>query len=390
MIDSPRRGALFDRLCAKPWCFYLSLAPCALCVLPVHPPRVAAQYIEDCSECTLQLEELFSLGGVASGDGFVGRPRAIVELHDGRFILADRYDQDRLKVYRSDGSFMGVVGRRGKGPGEYEMVESLHVYGDGRIEVWDLSQRRLTILDSQFRVVGSRRIDVPGVWTAVMPDESRVMVAPLVTSESVGLPLHWIDPDGRRQLPFGADPPIQDLRNWERQIRHVAPASDTSVWSAHYLEYTLEEWSVSGELLRRVQRQASWFPRVENGGFVNAESPPNPSLNGIHANEDGTVWTLTWIADGTWQEAVQERRDPYGRSYMGYDADNPAAYFDTVIELVDPRTARILGRVQTDDVIMGFVNDDLVYGYRTDALAEPSIPVFRIGRPAGPSPSPYH
>lgn len=340
-----------------------------------------AQELRDCTGCEVGLEEVAVLGGVEAGEGFVGRPHVVLQFPDGRYLLADRHDQGRLKFYDPDGRFLRSVGREGEGPGEYQIIQSVTRLEDGSLEVWDLGQLRITRLGPDFEVIETTRIELNGVWVAALPDRSRVMVSMIPTPGSAGLPLHWIDPSGGHRRSFGADPPIEDLRDWERHIRHIAPASDTSVWAAHYLAYVLEEWSISGTLLRRLERNVDWFPPVDDGGWVDSESPPNPSNRQIHANEDGSIWVATWIADEDWRDGLQQRRDPYGRSYTGYNQENPGWYFDTVLELIDPDAGAVLGSVRVDEAIMGFVNDTLAYGYRMEGEAELSIPIFRMLRP---------
>lgn len=358
-----------------------------LIALLALPSGLSSQVIQDCMSCALTATEVAVLGGVDAGPGFVGKPVALAQLPDGRFALGDRYDQDHVKLYRASGDYWGSVGRRGKGPGEYEMVQAIRPLDDGGIEIFDLSQSRVTQLSPDLEVVRTFRVEVAGVWTAVLPDQSRVVMAPLPTPASAGLPLHLLGPDGTWQRSFGADPPLENLQDWDQQIRHISTASDTSVWSAPYLEYALEEWSTSGHLVRRLERQVSWFPHVRQGGFVNAEMPPNPSNRAIHADAAGLVWVITWVADAEWESALEEAKDPYGRNYITYDTANPSRYFDSIVEVIDPEKAAVVGRVRLDAALLGFVNDGLAFGYRTDEDSEPMIPIVRITNPSTSTPS---
>ena len=83
-----------------------------------------------------------------------------VSAFDGRNAEIRRFDQA--------GRYRGTVGRRGGGPGEYEILEGLALVGDSLLVVFDAGQRRLLLFDtagtyrSQFPVAGG----APGVGSS--------------------------------------------------------------------------------------------------------------------------------------------------------------------------------------------------------------------------------
>lgn len=332
-----------------------------------------SQQVTDCVDCELRVSPMARLGGVDAAEGFVGEPAFMALLPDGRFVLADRHQQARLKIYGPNGGFVRGVGRRGMGPGEYRVINAVWALPDGGLEVYDFSLMRITRLDSDFEVVDSRRFDGRAATIARLPDGSHVGGQP------GPLPLHWVDTTGVRRTSFGADPSIEDRRNADLYFRQVTPASDSSVWAGHYVKYSLEEWSLSGRRLRSLHRDVDWFPASTEGGFVDAESPPNPALRALHRDTNGLLWAVTWVADPDWREGLTFREDLYGRERLW--PGNPSAYFDSVVEVIDPERRAVVGRARLDLSIKGFAADGVAFGYDEEDEVEPVVVVVRLELP---------
>lgn len=358
-------------------CSWLLLAPL---------DAMGTQVIADCEEpCGIEVTEVAVLGGDEAGLGFVGRPRSMARLSDGRFLLADFHDQDRVKVYAPDGTYERSVGRRGEGPGEFMSVASVSRLAGDTVEAYDFSLQRIVRLTPDFEVVETQRLEMVGGGMAMttLPDGSRIMNQRLMTPQSMGLPLHAWDRDGSFVRSFGASPPIEDLRNSDLYFRRLSPASDSSAWSAHRVRYAIEEWTVDGTMVRELTRDVPWFPPAEHAGFVDATSPPNVELGLIHADRAGRLWVVLQVPDPRWEESLVMRPDPYGRERLV--PGNPRQYQDSVIEVIDPETGRIVARARTDHRIRGFVEDGLVYTYEeTDAL-EPVVRILELRPNAGTS-----
>ena len=57
------------------------------------------------------------------------------------------YQAHNIKVFDSSGKFMKTIGREGQGPGEFRMPFYL-AFAKGRLAVWELRNRRLSVLTS--------------------------------------------------------------------------------------------------------------------------------------------------------------------------------------------------------------------------------------------------
>jgi 6-bladed beta-propeller len=79
-----------------------------------------------------------------------------------RFYTYDQNDR-QIRAYDAAGKFVGLVGRRGKGPGEYETVAAMGVGRDSLLVVHDPSTARVTYFSHQGALRRSHPID-PNVF----------------------------------------------------------------------------------------------------------------------------------------------------------------------------------------------------------------------------------
>ena len=93
----------------------------------------------------LTLTEVFRIGDEDAVDGLLlGRPRDMAVDSQGRLYVADS-GWDGLLVFSDTGVLEGVIGRAGKGPGEFEHVSAVHIDALDSIYVWDGQLNRITI-----------------------------------------------------------------------------------------------------------------------------------------------------------------------------------------------------------------------------------------------------
>ncbi len=93
----------------------------------------------------LTLTEVFRIGDENAEDGLLlGRPRDMAVDSRGRLYVADS-GWDGLLVFSDTGVSEGVIGRAGKGPGEFERVSAVHIDAKDSVYVWDNLQKRITI-----------------------------------------------------------------------------------------------------------------------------------------------------------------------------------------------------------------------------------------------------
>lgn len=75
------------------------------------------------------------------------RPRDILVRSDGDIFVSDKKEND-IKVFDRKGCFLRIIGRKGRGPGEFEAISSLF-FMSGDLAVFDGTSRRITLFSPQ-------------------------------------------------------------------------------------------------------------------------------------------------------------------------------------------------------------------------------------------------
>lgn len=82
---------------------------------------------------------------------------------DESIWVADR-QMLTVRRYGSDGAYLGQIGGRGSGPGEFRSLEAIQCLSGNRIAAWDPAQQRVSIFDSGGDFVSQFRTEI-GSWT---------------------------------------------------------------------------------------------------------------------------------------------------------------------------------------------------------------------------------
>lgn len=337
-------------------------------------PAQTTGRVESCQAPCLLIPERIASLGEQDGPGYVGRPNSIVQRSDGSFVVVERSDQDRFKVFDVDGRFIRTVGRAGEGPGEFKTTQFVSLLAGDSIEIYDLGLARTTVLDPDLLPARTETLAAMMMAQARFPDGSRVAVSNIPTVDRVGLPLHLISADGEIQRSFGAEPPIEDVRNFDLLSRSVTLASDSSVWAAQLTAYQLEEWAISGQKLRQLERVVDWFEGHDDYG-PQGEDPPNPGVIAVRRDRSGRLWTITHVADVNWRDALQVGRSRLtgGNRLLVQDETR---FWDSIIEVLDVERKRVIAAVRLDEKALGFVADGMIFTYSERGF--PTIDIWRL------------
>lgn len=78
--------------------------------------------------------------------GRIGRGGVVV-LDNGEIWVTDQ-QVPAIRRFAPGGAYVGDVGRRGEGPGEFQSIEGLDILPNGRVAVWDPRQARATLFEA--------------------------------------------------------------------------------------------------------------------------------------------------------------------------------------------------------------------------------------------------
>lgn len=339
------------------------------------PLMLSAQQPLDCEPCQIRLADPIVLGG-PDGDGIAsGHPNAIVQDVSGRFLYVDSQDAAHIAVFDSVGRFLRLVGNEGGGPSEYRSIATVATT-DSTIHVFDAENRRETVLSPDFHIVRSVPAPFRPRDVLVLPNGQRVMNMDVPTRDLIGYPLHLVDGEGTILRSFGASPePYRRDISYLGDRRLTQAGSDGEFWAAHRLRYEIELRDTTGRGVRRISRRAGWFPPASQWHGFHREDPPASLLWDIKSDGNGLLWTLIAVADRSWKDAIEVVRDEHGERWIPRSSRE---YFDTVIEVIDPRTNQVVASARSDYLLTHFVGEGFVMGPTSTEEANPTVRIWRI------------
>lgn len=164
----------------------------------------------------LRLTERVRLGSMDGAHDAFGRIMDVALSRSGRILVAD--DQNhRVVVFGPDGRYVGAVGRRGQGPGEFQSPWQVAADPQDSIFVWDVSLARISVFDPGLKFVRSFR--VPPQWVVndvrFLPD-GRLLLAAYGREERGAL--HIVDRLERLAHTFGPRFNAPDLAGFESSL----------------------------------------------------------------------------------------------------------------------------------------------------------------------------
>ena len=100
-------------------------------------------------------------GASGTGSDVFDQPTAIAIGHDGDIFVAEGhspgYGNSRIVKFSKDGKLLQVIGKKGRGPGEFMGPHGLAIDSQGRLFVADRGNNRLQILDQNGKFIAEWR-----------------------------------------------------------------------------------------------------------------------------------------------------------------------------------------------------------------------------------------
>ena len=335
-----------------------------------------------CATCSLDISAVVELGD-REGPGIVAQLNApyalarVVRSDDGDYYVPGYLGDGRLLRFSSDGVFQEAIGRRGEGPGEYDLPVLVGGSADDLTILDVLSPRLTTIRGGE---VATWRLPFRFDGLDVFPDGRHVYNALSSEPDRIGHPLHVYDPASRRITSslgdegFRAarmDPGITEVR------RRVAVAADGNIWAARSNRYRIDKWSPDGDHIARIERDATWFRPWEKWLGVDYEVRPLPAIVGLRDWGDGLLMVVMRVADADWQPLTPTLEPVPGHAMI--EPTQEDELYDTVIEVLDTRSGTVLARTRVDERVVGLVGRDgfCTYAEHSD-LGEPKYVVWSV------------
>lgn len=338
--------------------------------------RVVVSSRQHCPRCRVELTRVARLGHPGDPRS-VGGSVVVARDSRGRYYVSTAFHPGEILVYDSRGKYLRSVGRPGRGPQEFRRIFFMAVSAGDTLHVFDVGNRGHSILSPSYQVVRSNSI--PGiVYDALVEENGTVILqAPVPRPETVGFPVHVVSPGGRILRSLGA----ADGRAYREsdpgsEYRPLGHAGRGRIWISHLNRYEVELWSTQGRHLKTFARDASWFrPWNTAPERSPVESRPRPAVVDVRQDREARLWVITSVADRNWKR---------GRvAGSGEEAKVPPVtemdrYFDTLVEVIDIRTGRLLKTARLPYRPFKFLSGDLVFRAVEDASGHTYVDILRV------------
>lgn len=343
-----------------------------------------------CPQCTITFRPLVTIGDTSGPGVLLNRP--VAALRDGSMRLWVIPRTGPPLVFDQRGSFVGTVGRLGRGPGEFDQpIGALRLPGDS-ILVIDGGLFRATVIDPKLKTSRSIRMReslVPGV--VLQWPKSVILRGPPALEPPSNRSLHDVSfqqEETQTRKSFGRGGTLMRMGGSTAQFQTLAAARTGGLWSANLFRYELHSWTATGEHVESLHRRPSWFAEDSPVWLGNPGTPPPPTVAALQEDQDGLLWVFLRIPAENWRLGWS-RAPAVAREVLPSLID-VEKLFDTMIEVIDPRAGAVLARERLPGYMIGVSDHQLISIYDTDAGDYPIIRVLEIkltGRAEGSSPA---
>lgn len=360
----------------------LARASCAAVLLlalqaagrPAQPPVVEIPSEPTCRRCEIVLRRVAVLRGLPDTVSldygiFVAQDRR------GRFFVTPGFPRYYAVVYGPDGRFLRTLGRDGEGPGEIRYAQYILPGPGDSISMFDPLLRRMTVFSPELQPARTSLSDLWVIGDALRLPGGRILAQSRIPSrDRAGYPLHAATPDWRVVTSFGSDGSLHPDRYMD-QVRALGASTPSRVWVAWRNRYQVELWTVNGNHLKTLTRQPAWFAPWQQSNRPADVEPPEPLLRSVRQDATGHLWVFINVPDARWKPG---RRALSGRREMEVVARvREDAYFDTMIEVLDPVRGRVVTRSRSGRKLGSLAaGSPYLYSTRSDASGAELIDVW--------------
>lgn len=326
----------------------------------------------NCVACRIEAERTASIpqGGRPSSTAF---PGMIARDRRGMVYVSDYFGSGLIRIYDSTGRAVTSIKPLSSGGGpqllqsiSVDLGDSLHVFGGSH-----------TVFDPSWKQQRTGSVpDGAAVYDALwLPDHRTVLQAASGSPSRFGLPLHVLSSDGLVQKSFGANPSESNSGSPFMRVRAVSRAGPNEVWSGYRNRYEVQRWSIDGRLIETVIREVEWFPAWTQWNSRFDVEPPPPRLMSVWQDRQGRLWTLTQVAAESWKPVEGHRFQAEGSMPTITEI---ARANDTIIEVLEPSTHRVLASKRFHNLFQQFLGDGLVAEITTDSSDAAVVGIWRV------------
>ena len=273
-----------------------------------------------------------------------------------------------IAFYDSAGRLEQLVGRKGKGPAEFEDITGLGVGPGDSIFVGDRLNGRMTVLaPGDHRFARSFPVTLADAGFRGTR-EGRLMSQSVTYKRGEGPTNHFprrVSWDGTRVTP------IATALGLDRPGR-MAPADSGRVWVAESRAYTLRLFD-GDSAIREIRRTPDWFPPDTTRAFRGIGKQTFVAAMGV--GEEGMLWVLIRRPNPKWTGQVELKPGMPPSQFPPLDQ-----VFEGVLEVLDPITGALIDSRVVSANMMDFIGPGRLYQIvDDDSTGARVLQVWRVG-----------
>jgi hypothetical protein len=302
-----------------------------------------------CQACSIVLRRTATLGSAEDSIGFAVDASLAV---NGRqqFFVASESIRGRVAVFDRGGRLVRTIGRVGQGPGEFNGPLAMTVGPGDSLLIVEQQTGRFAVYDQALALRRSGGFRTASGYELLWLSGSAVVLSTWQPHGDTLATMLLTDAQGSsvRRLALATPP----ARTGEALLRVFGRAGPERFVSAEMGKYRIELWNTTGALIRSWERSPDWFlDSVPRKPGPPGMSPFPSRITGVRVDDAGLVWVLATVMDSRW--TPDTARGPSA----------PADLFDTMIEVIDPRTNIVVATARSDLVLRFTQNGEaLAYG----------------------------
>lgn len=246
---------------------------------------------------------------------------------DGR-LATPRLYRGEVALWSSEGESLGTVGRVGQGPGELGDTPIPMFDNEGGLHVFDPTQARWSQFTAEGEFLGSlaspHLTNVSLSHNSALMDADSILISAPSPNSAERFQFRVVSQDGSTRG-FGD---IPDEGNPYAYRRAITQPTGGTFWAAPWdgaSEYTFEQWTLDGRVLRRLRREPPWG--VADGG--------SPGPGGT-----ADLPRVVMVAEGPRGELIVLT------AVRAPNPSDPAPTAEAWYEVFDPRTRDVLASQQ--------------------------------------------
>ena len=333
------------------------LLVCALDLSAQKPVTIPSA--PTCPKCVVQLSTVARVGG-ADDPASAGLMPEVVRTGRGQFLVSSSTFLGEVFVYDPNGKFIRSIGRRGGGPGEFNAPPRLTVDAMDTVRAIE-SGTRYHVIAPDLAIKRTTPL-VMSVSAAVAEADGKLFAVTPSSSGPNATTLGVFDRAGQRVQAFGRLPSGVDA---EMRFRRLAIGPNGSRWGINTAAYVIERWQPDGSSAQKLIAERDWLKKSnEPAGDARLRKPP-ARLVGLLVDARERLFVFAIVADANWK--------PVGAN----PAAEPNQVFDTLVEVIDPRTGTLIARTRLDQFLVP-MHGTLAYSTFEDETGDRRIQVWNV------------